>query len=110
MLLDVVPAKLKWFQNTQFRQAVAHSVNRDVIIREVQHGLGYPQWSSVSPAAGDFHNPDVRRYEYNIAEANRILDNLGWMDTDGDGVREDETGNTITFSMITNTPTAYAKG
>lgn len=95
--------KLKWFQNTQFRQAVAHSVDKDAIIRDVQHGLGYPQWSSISPSAGDFHNPDVRRYEYDIAEANRILDNLGWMDTDGDGVREDDAGNTIAFSLVTNT-------
>ena len=98
----VLPDKLKWFQNTQFRQAVAHSVDKDAIIRDVQHGLGYPQWSSVSPAAGDFHNPDVRRYGYDIAEGNRILDNLGWMDTDGDGVREDEAGNAIAFSLVTS--------
>ena len=94
--------KLKWFRNTQFRRAVAHSVDKDAIIRDVQHGFGYPQWSSISPSAGDFHNPDVRRYEYDIAEANRILDNLGWMDTDGDGIREDDAGNTIAFSLVTN--------
>ena len=99
----VVPDKLKWFQNKEFRKAVARSVDKDAIIRDVQHGLGYPQWSSISPAADDFHNPDVRRYEYDIAEANRILDNLGWMDTDGDGIREDEAGNTIVFSLVTNT-------
>ncbi|MCY3827050.1 MAG: ABC transporter substrate-binding protein [Candidatus Dadabacteria bacterium] len=99
----VAATKLKWFRNTQFRQAVAHIVDKDAIIRDVQHGLGYPQWSSISPAAGDFHNPDVRRYEYDIAEANRILDNLGWVDTDGDGIREDEAGNTIAFSLVTQT-------
>lgn len=98
----VVPNRLKWFQNTQFRRAVAHSVDKDAIIRDVQHGLGSPQWSSVSPSAGDFHNPDVRRYEYDITEANRILDNLGWMDVDGDGVREDNAGNTIVFSLATS--------
>ena len=99
----VAADKLKWFRNTQFRQAVAHIVDKDAIIRDVHHGLGYPQWSSISPSAGDFHNPDVRRYEYDVAEANRILDNLGWIDTDGDGIREDDEGNTIEFSMVTNT-------
>lgn len=99
----VAADKLKWFRNTQFRRAVAHSVDKDAIIRDVQHGLGSPQWSSISPSAGDFHNPGVRRYEYDIAEANRILDNLGWMDTDGDGVREDDAGNPIVFSLVTNT-------
>ena len=99
----VASEKLKWFQNVEFRQAVAHVINKDAIIEDVQHGLGYPQWASVSPAAGDFHNPDVRRYEYDLDQANEILDGLGWTDTDGDGIREDGDGNEIEFSLITNT-------
>ncbi len=99
----LAPDKLNWFSNRQFRQAVAHSIDKDAIINDVQHGLGYPQWASVSPATGDFHNPNVRRYEYNIDRANSILDGLGWLDTDGDGVREDSNGNPITFNLVTNT-------
>ena len=98
----VAAHKLGWFGNLQFRQAVAHSVDKDTIIDDVQHGLGYPQWSSISPAAGDFHNPDVRRYPYDLDEANVILDGLGWTDTDGDGVREDSDGNAIEFTLVTN--------
>ena len=98
----VAAHKLGWFGNLQFRQAVAHSVDKDTIIDDVQHGLGYPQWSSISPAAGDFHNPDVRRYPYDLDEANAILDGLGWTDTDGDGVREDSDGNPIEFTLVTN--------
>ena len=55
----------------------------------MQHGLGYPQWSHISPAAGEFHNPDVTKHRYDIAAANAILDGLGWIDTNGDGIRED---------------------
>ena len=98
----VTPGKLNWFQNTQFRQAVAHTIDKDTIIDDVQHGLGYPQWASVSPAAGDFHNPNVRRYEYDLDKANEILDGIGWTDTDGDGIREDDEGNDIEFSLVTN--------
>ena len=98
----VAPEKLAWFQNTQFRRAVAHSVDKAAIVAEIQHGLGYPQWSSVSPAAGDFHNPGVRRYPYDIAAAKQILDELGWVDTNGDGIREDRDGNTIEFTLATN--------
>ncbi|MXZ98394.1 MAG: ABC transporter substrate-binding protein [Acidimicrobiaceae bacterium] len=99
----VAAHKLDWFGNVQFRQAVAHSIDKDAIIDDVQHGLGYPQWSSVSPSAGDFHNPDVRRYPYDLEKANAILDNLGWTDTDGDGTREDSDGNAIEFKLVTNT-------
>ena len=98
----VAPEKLKWFQSREFRQAVAHSIDKDAIIEDVLHGLGYPQWASVSPAAGDFHNPDVRRYEYDVDEANKILDGLGWTDSDGDGIREDDAGIAIEFSLVTN--------
>ena len=99
----VAPEKLKWFGNTAFRQAVAHSIDKETIIEDVLHGQGYPQWASVSPAAGDFHNPSVRRYEYDVDEANGILDGLGWTDRDGDGIREDDAGETIEFALITNT-------
>ena len=94
--------QLGWFTNVDFRRAVAHVVDRDSMIDEIYHGHGSPQWSSVSPAAGDFHNPNVRRYTYDVAHANAILDCLGWVDTDGDGIREDGAGNAITFTMATN--------
>ena len=51
---------------------------------------------------GDFHNPNVRRYEYDLDKANEILDGMGWTDTDGNGIREDSEGNEIEFSMVTN--------
>ena len=101
--LYIAPEKLEWFRNTQFRQAVAHSIDKDAIINDVQNGLGYPQWSSISPAAGDFHNPNVRKYEYDVHKANEILDGIGWTDTDGDGIREDGDGNEIEFTLVTNT-------
>ena len=98
----VAPEKLRWFSNTQFRRAVAHVIDKDSIVADVYHGHGSPQWSSISPAAGDFHNPNVRRYEYDLEQARKILDGLGWIDTDGDGIREDDAGNPIRFTMVTN--------
>lgn len=94
--------KLYWFGNLEFRRAVAHIVDKDTIIQQVQHGLGYPQWSPISPAAGGFHNPNVATYEYDLARASAILDELGWIDSDGNGFREDDRGNEIAFVMATN--------
>ena len=98
----VEPAKLKWFTNPDFRKAVAHSVDKDSIIDNVMNGLGYPQWAAISPAAGPFHNPDVTQYAYDLKRANELLDGLGWFDLDGDGFREDDEGNTLSFTLATN--------
>ncbi len=96
------PKVREWFTNTGFRRAVAHSIDRDEIIGEVLNGFGTAQWSSVSPSAGDFHNPDVPRYEFDPPRARQILDGLGWRDSDGDGFREDSAGNEIAFKLVTN--------
>lgn len=98
----VDPVKLAWFSETRFRRAVAHSIDRQRIIEEIHHGLGYPQWATISPAAGDFHNPDVRRYEYDPDRAGALLDDLGWTDHDSDGIREDADGRPISFVLMTN--------
>ncbi len=98
----VDPVKLRWFRTLAFRKAVAHSIDKASIIDNVMNGLGYPQWAAVSPSAGDFHNPAVTRYPYDIDKANAMLDDLGWFDIDGDGVREDPAGNSLTFNLSTN--------
>ena len=100
---NLASEKLYWFTNQQFRQAVAFSIDKAAIIERVQHGLGYPQWSPISPATGAFHNPDVATYEYDLDRANELLDELGWADRDGDGFREDNRGNEIAFRLATNT-------
>ena len=67
------------------------------------YGIGQPGSSlTLAIVAGAFHNSDVRRYPYDVAAANRLLDEAGWSDTDGDGFREDEAGNTLAFTLLTN--------
>ena len=99
----ISPEQLRWFTTLPFRQAVAHSIDKDAIIEQVQYGFGYPQWTQISPASGDFHNPDVVTHEYDLDRANELLDGLGWTDRDGDGFREDDRGNRIAFTLATNT-------
>ena len=52
--------RLHWFTNTAFRQAVAHSIDTDAIIQQVQFGFGYPQRTQISPAAGRLPQPQRR--------------------------------------------------
>lgn len=94
--------KLSWFTNKNFRQAVAYSIDRDSIINIVMNGLGFLQDAAMSPSAGFFYNPDVKKYEYDPANAKALLKEAGFSDRDKDAIVEDENGNEIEFNLFTN--------
>ena len=98
----VNPVKLRWFRNPNFRRAVAHAVDRDGIIDIVMNGFGYPQWGPSTRSRGYFHNSDVARFEYDLNRARVLLKAEGFYDRDGDGFLEDDRGNSVEFSIITN--------
>jgi len=98
----VAPHKLTWFKNLSFRQAVAHSVDKEKIIEITKNKLGYPQYSSIGPGAGFFHNPNVMKYDYDLNKARSILASAGFKDRDNDGIIEDDDGNPVEFNLYTN--------
>jgi len=100
---DVSEAVLSWSSNKQFRTAMAHVVDRQTIINNIAYGFGYPQYSFVpkmSPYYWD--DADNKAAKYDPEKAKKILDELGWIDNDGDGIREDDKGNKISLRMTTN--------
>ena len=98
----VAPYKLSWFRNVRFRRAVAHAIDKEKIIEIVKNKLAYPQYSPIGPGAGFFHNPNVRRYAYDLKTARRILEEEGFKDRDGNGIIEDAQGHEVMFSLYTN--------
>ena len=70
------------------RQAMAHAVDKQQIIDVAELGLATPGIGLVPLALGDFFNGDLQDYTFDIALANQMLDEAGYRDTDGDGIRE----------------------
>ncbi len=98
----VDPVKLKWFTNLKFRKAVAYAIDKRSIIDIVMNGLGFEQYSSMSPASGFFYNPNVKKYPYNLSQAKKLLKEIGIYDRNNDGKAEDAQGNIIEFNLFTN--------
>ena len=94
--------KLSWFTNVNFRRAIVYALDKENMINIVMNGLGYPQWSPMTPSEGYFFNPDVAEYSYDIEKAKELLRAEGFRDSDGDGVLEDKNGNMLEFSLMTN--------
>ncbi len=96
------PVKAAWFNDVEFRRAASYAIDREEIIRIVMNGLGHPMWGPLSPSQGPFHYPDVRRYPYDPDRARQILDEAGYIDRSGNGIRQDPDGNPIRFVIVTN--------
>ncbi len=70
------------------RLALAHATNKAEIIDKVMLGLGTPGLTLIPDGLGDFYNDQIKDYAYDVALANQILDDFGYRDINGDGVRE----------------------
>lgn len=92
--------KLSWFCQEKFREAVSYAIDRQAIIDIVFNGLGYRQYSPVPESAGFFHNPNVKKYNYNPQKSLQLLKTIGIYDRNQDGILEDKEGNQIKFNLF----------
>ena len=93
------PVKLSWFTNLEFRQAIAHAIDKKKIIEILNNGFGLPQNSSMSPSSGFFYNPDVAVYDYDLNKARGILQEAGFK-YDGQ-LLQDPQGHPVEFNLYT---------
>ncbi|GIK41480.1 MAG: peptide ABC transporter substrate-binding protein [Chloroflexota bacterium] len=70
------------------RLALAHATDKQNIIDVAMLGLATPGLTLVPDSMGHWYNNTLEDYAYDPAQANQILDDAGYKDTDGDGVRE----------------------
>ena len=72
------------------RQAIAHAIDKKTIVDRALAGLGTPTDTlSVSPNADWSPKiPEGQRFDFDLDKAKQILDEAGYKDTNGDGIRE----------------------
>jgi peptide/nickel transport system substrate-binding protein len=91
------------------RLAIAHAIDKQQIINVAY--LGYAEAAStiIPTSMKDWHNSDVVDVPYDIEEANAILDAAGYIDTDGDGIREDQEGNPLEYRLYSEPDARYVR-
>ncbi len=87
------------FQDLRVRQALAHAVNIDQMIRYVLYGYGTQSTGIFTPEMW-FFNPDVQPLAYDPEKAKQLLEAAGWV-PGPDGVRVKD-GKRFAFTLITN--------
>lgn len=96
----VDPVKSRWFNLPDFRRAIAYGIDRQRMINNAFRGLGKVQNSHVS-IPSPFYAEDLRSYDYDPDRARELLLAAGFRYNNA-GELEDEFGNRVRFSLITN--------
>ena len=90
---DQVPHPL--FSDLRVRKAVAMGYNKEDILAMP---AGTPLVGAVSPAIAWAYNSDIQPWPFDPEAAMALLDEAGWVDSDGDGVR-DRDGVPLAFTI-----------
>ncbi|MBE9211240.1 ABC transporter substrate-binding protein [Plectonema cf. radiosum LEGE 06105] len=97
------PVKSKWFNNKEFRQAVAYAIDRQTMINNTFQGLGQTQNSPISVQSPYYLPPEkgLKVYDYNLDKARELLKKAGFK-FNSQGQLLDDAGNRVRFTLLTN--------
>lgn len=84
--------------NLNLRKAMAHALDIDRVGEAFYDGLRYRATSHIIPNFGDYFDETLEGYPYDVDAANELLDEAGYDDVDGDGLREDPDGEPLTIN------------
>lgn len=107
----VEPKKSQWFNNVNFRRAIAHAIDRQTMVTNLYAGLGVEQNSPISIPSPYYLAPEqgLKVYEYNPTKAQQILIDAGFRYNDQNQLL-DETGTSVRFSLLTNAGSNPVRG
>lgn len=94
------------FDNVEFRKALSLAIDRQDIVDTVMLGYATPGTNSHVHPAKNYYDASVEEPGFDLAAAAAILDDLGYTDTDGDGIREmnGEPLNFTIYAYASSTP------
>jgi len=90
MGLNMKPDGIKqkpFFVDQKVRRAMAYLIPIDEIIEVMMHGKGSRQASLISPLKSTY-NDTLKLIPLDIEKAKKLLAEAGWIDTDGDNIRD----------------------
>jgi len=67
------------YSDIRVRQAIYMAIDREKMVK-ITGGRGQPAYGLLAPPSGDWHNPDIARYDYDPEGARALLAEAGYPD------------------------------
>jgi len=84
-----------WDENV--RLAMAYGIDKQQIINVAYLGYADALGPVVPASMGAWHNSDIQDIPFDPAQGNQVLDDAGYIDSDGDGIREYSDGSPLEY-------------
>jgi peptide/nickel transport system substrate-binding protein len=87
-----------YFSDKRVRKAMTYLVNRKLILEKIMYGLGAVVTNPFYINSPEY-DKDIKPIPYDPEEAKKLLAEAGWIDHDGDGIR-DKDGVKFSFEFL----------
>ena len=89
--------------DVNLRQAMGYALDIDAAGESLYNGLNYGTNSIILPFFKDVYNKEQEGFTYNPEKAKQLLDEAGYKDVDGDGIRENKDGSKLQINFAART-------
>ena len=89
--------------DVNLRQAMGYALDIDAAGENLYNGLNYGTNSIILPFFKDVYNKEQEGFTYNPEKAKQLLDEAGYKDVDGDGLRENKDGSKLQINFAART-------
>jgi len=87
--------------DVKLRQAIGYAIDVEQVSEVYYNNLRERATSLIPPVFQSFYDDTLEGYNYDVDKANALLDEAGYADVDGDGVRENKDGQPLEIKFAT---------
>jgi peptide/nickel transport system substrate-binding protein len=95
-----------YFKDVRVRQAFNYAFDKEALVKHILYGIGQPAKGFVTPTIPGY--TDIVGYKHDPVKAKQLLAEVGWKDTDGDGIL-DKDGKPFKVALVTGSMAAFTK-
>ncbi|WP_040978755.1 oligopeptide ABC transporter substrate-binding protein [Oceanobacillus jeddahense] len=89
----------KKMADVELRRAMWYAVDNEAVAENFFDGLSWPATTLIDPTKPNYHNEEIETPTFDQDMANQILDEAGYEDVDGDGMRETPDGEELVINF-----------
>ena len=95
--------------DVKLRQAMAYAIDNDLVGTKFYEGLRRNATQLMIPAFKEFYDDSIKGYTLDLEKAKQLLDEAGYKDVNGDGIREDKNGQPFKINFASMSGSAIAE-